>query len=124
MDWEIGPDGKVTSGGSGAASDGDEDMAWALVMADRQWGGKGTFSDSYLNHAKKLIDLMWTYEIDQTSNFMLKPGDTKVQAFLDQAYAAVATLNLTAGTIYYQKSWTALSLLMLTGNFIDFTRPK
>ena len=49
-------------------------------------------------------------------------SDAKCRSFVDQAYAAVATLNLTAGTIYYQKSWTALSLLMLTGNFIDFTR--
>jgi hypothetical protein len=34
----------------------------------------------------------------------------------------VATLNLTAGTIYCQKSWTALSLLMMTGNLVDFTQ--
>jgi endo-1,4-beta-D-glucanase Y len=278
MNWEIGPDGKTTSGGTGAATDGDEDMAWALVMADRQWGGKGTLSDTYLNHAKNLIDLIWTYEVDSSRNFMLKPGDSwgnvdvtnpsyfapayfrvfgqvtgktsdwnkviaanydilekslnasngnasnglvpawcnssgtpveafsgapkyfqndstrtpfrvgqdycyfgelraksyldkitsfyvgvgvsqivdgydldgtphpdkaksglqaasfvgpagvgamsdgKYQAFLDQAYAAVATLSLTAGTIYYQKSWTALSLLMMTGNLLDFTQ--
>ena len=42
MNWEIGPDNLTTSGGSGAATDGDEDMAWALIMADRQWGGKGS----------------------------------------------------------------------------------
>jgi hypothetical protein len=36
---------------------------------------------------------------------------------------ALATQGLTAGTIYYQKSWTALSLLMLTGNLVDFTAP-
>jgi len=41
--------------------------------------------------------------------------------FLDAAYARVATQMLTAGTIYYQKSWTALSLLMLTGNLVDLT---
>jgi endo-1,4-beta-D-glucanase Y len=278
MDWEIGPDGKVTSGGAGAATDGDEDMAWALVMADRQWGGKGALSDTYLNHAKKLIGLIWTYEVDQTRGAMLKPGDqwgdvdvtnpsyfapayyrvfgqvtgktddwnkvisanydilekslnatsgnasnglvpawcdssgkpispfsgapmyfqndstrtpfrvgqdycffgeprakaylaeissfyagtgvakivdgyaldgtpqpdkavnglqaasfvgpagvgamsdAKYQSFINDAYAAVATLNLTAGTIYYQKSWTALSLLMLTANLVDFTQ--
>ena len=274
MNWEIGPDGKVTSGGTGAASDGDEDMAWALVMADKQWGGKGTLSDTYLNHAKKLINLIWNFEVDHTRNEMLKPGDqwgnvdvtnpsyfapayyrvfgqvtgkvddwnkvvtgnydilerslnstsgnasnglvpawcnssgtpiapfsgapmnfqndstrtpfrvgqdycffgepraksylakitsfyvgvgvahivdgyelngtpkpdravngaqaasfvgpagvgaisdASYQSFLDAAYAAVATLNLTAGTIYYQKSWTALSLLMMTGNLV------
>ncbi len=36
MDWEIDPSGNVI--GTGAASDGDEDIAWALLMADRQWG--------------------------------------------------------------------------------------
>jgi len=277
MNWEIGPDGKTTSGGSGAASDGDEDMAWALVMADKQWGGKGSLADTYLATAQKLIDLIWTYEVDQSRGYMLKPGDqwgnvditnpsyfapayyrvfgqvtgkasdwnkviagnydilekslnatsgnasnglvpawcnssgtpveafsgspkyfqndstrmpfrvgqdfcyfaepraksyldkitsfyvgvgvskivdgydlngtphpdkatsgaqaasfvgpagvgamsdAKYQSFLDGAYAAVATLKLTAGTIYYQKSWTALSLLMMTGNLVDFT---
>jgi endo-1,4-beta-D-glucanase Y len=43
--------------------------------------------------------------------------DPAFQSFVDEAYAELATLELTAGTIYYQKSWTALSLLMLTGNF-------
>ncbi len=278
MHWEIGPDGKTTSGGSGAATDGDEDMAWALVMADKQWGGKGTLSETYLATAQKLIGLIWTHEVDQSRGYMLKPGDqwgnvditnpsyfapayyrvfgqvtdkvsdwdkviagnydilekslnaasgnasnglvpawcnssgvpveaysgapkhfqndstrtpfrvgqdycyfgepraksyldkitsfyvgvgvskivdgyaldgtprpekatnglqpasfvgpagvgamsdTKYQPFLDEAYAAVATLKLTAGTIYYQKSWTALSLLMMTGNFADLTQ--
>ena len=50
-------------------------------------------------------------------------SDAKNQAFLDQAYGALATGTLTAGTIYYQKSWAALSLLMLTGNLVDFTTP-
>jgi endo-1,4-beta-D-glucanase Y len=76
MNWEIGPDNTMTSGGAGAASDGDEDMAWALIMADRKWGGKGSTSDTYLNHAKKLIDLIWQYEVDHSRGEMLKPGDT------------------------------------------------
>jgi endo-1,4-beta-D-glucanase Y len=274
MNWEIGPDNKITSGGSGAASDGDEDMAFALVMADRQWGTSTRLEQSYLEHAKTLIDLIWQYEVDPTRGYMLKPGDqwgnvdvtnpsyfapayyrvfgevtgkvedwnkvvdssysiiakslnaasgnqdnglvpawcnssgtpveaysgaplyfqndstrtpfrvgqdycyfgesrakdylakissfyagvgvTKItngynlngtphpekdygalqaasfvgpaavgamsdaqyQQFIDDAYAGVATLKLSAGTIYYQKSWTALSLLMLTGNFV------
>ena len=278
MNWEIGPDNKITSGGSGAATDGDEDMAWALVMADQQWGGKGTLDDTYLNHAKKLVDLIWKYEVDVKRGYMLKPGDqwgdvdvtnpsyfapayyrvfgevtgksddwdkvitanydilekslnaasgnqdnglvpawcnssgtpveayggapkhfqndstrtpfrvgqdycyfgepraksyldkistfyvgvgvanivdgyeldgtpkperatggaqaasfvgpagvgamsdVEYQAFLDEAYAAVATLKLNAGTIYYQKSWTALSLLMMTGSLPDLTQ--
>lgn len=278
MDWEIGPDNLVTSGGRGAATDGDEDMAWALVMADRQWGGSGALDDTYLNHAKRLIELILKYEVDVSRNYLLRPGDqwgnvdvtnisyfapayfrifgqvtgkveewnqviasnyailerslnaasgnqnnglvpawcdstgkpvvayagapthfqhdstrtpfrigqdycyfgepralaylgkisafyanigvsnivdgynldgtprperavngaqaasfvgpagvgamsdVQYQAFVDQAYLAVASLNMNAGTIYYQKSWAAMSLLMMTGNFVDFTQ--
>jgi len=278
MDWEIGPDNAVTAGGTGAASDGDIDMAWALIMADRQWGGKGTLDKTYLEHAKELINAIWEHEVDHSRGEMLMAGDqwgsvdvtnpsyfapayfrvfgkvtgqvenwnkaiatnytilekslnatngnasnglvpawcdssgkpvvayagaplhfqndsTRVpfrvgqdycyfgeprakaylekitsfysgvgatnivdgyelngmprpekatagglqaasfvgpaavgamsiaaqRPFLDQAYARVATQTLTAGTIYYQKSWTALSLLMLTGNLVDLT---
>jgi endo-1,4-beta-D-glucanase Y len=73
MDWEIAPDGGVLS--TGGASDGDEDMAFALVMADKKWGGKGSLSDTYANHAKKLIDLIWQYEVDHQRNDVLMPGD-------------------------------------------------
>ncbi len=73
MEWEIGPNGDTL--GSGAASDGDEDMAFALVMADKKWGGQGSLSDSYLNHAKKLIDLIWQHEVDHGRNDVLAPGD-------------------------------------------------
>ena len=278
MDWEIGPDNQITSGGHGAATDGDEDMAWALVMADRQWGGSGSLDRTYLDHAKALIDLILQYEVDVARGYLLKPGDqwgdvditnisyfapayyrvfgqvsgkadewnqviagnydilerslnaasgnqdnglvpawcnsagepveafggapthfqndstrtpfrvgqdycyfgeprakaylAKISSFyagigasaivdgyeldgpprperavdgaqaasfvgpagvgamsdagyqtlLDDAYSAVATLELDAGTIYYQKCWTALSLLMMTGNLVDFTQ--
>lgn len=73
MEWEISPTGSVL--GSGAASDGDEDMAFALAMADKKWGGQGSLSDTYLNHAKKLIDLIWEHEIDHARNDVLMPGD-------------------------------------------------
>lgn len=272
MDWEVDPDGNVI--GTGAALDGDEDMAWALVMADRQWGGSGSLARDYLSYAVDLINAIWDHEIDHGRDEMPLPGDSwggadvtnisyfapayyrvfaevsgndgwlsavdrsyeiialslneeqgnannglvpawcdssgtpveaysgapthfqndstrtpfrvgqdycyygearalaymqKItsfytavgvdeivdgydldgtphpdfstgglqpasfvgpagvgamysadnQAFIDEAYAAVATGELTAGTIYYQKSWTALSLLMMTGNFTE-----
>ena len=75
MDWEINPEGTAPSG-RGAASDGDEDMAFALVMADKKWGGKGTLPDTYLNNAKKLIDLIWKFEVDHTRNEVFMPGDS------------------------------------------------
>jgi hypothetical protein len=43
------------------------------------------------------------------------------QGFLDQAYDAVSRLDLLAGGAYYEDSWTVMSLLMMTGNFIDYT---
>jgi endo-1,4-beta-D-glucanase Y len=75
MNWEIGPSGAVTSGGMGGATDGDVDMAWALVMADRQWGGQGALAKSYLDYAKELIGNILTHEVDHTRGEMLKAGD-------------------------------------------------
>ena len=41
----------------------------------------------------------------------------------DQAYASVATLTQLAGSTYYQESWTALSLQMMTGVMRDLSAP-
>jgi endo-1,4-beta-D-glucanase Y len=73
MEWEIGPDGTVI--GSGAATDGDVDMAFALVMADRRWGGRGSLADSYANYAVQLIDSIWKFEVDHARGDTLMPGD-------------------------------------------------
>jgi endo-1,4-beta-D-glucanase Y len=65
MNWYIFADGSLGAdpGGDGAAIDADEDMAWALVMADRQWGGQGSLDRGYIDYARELIDDIWTYEI-------------------------------------------------------------
>ena len=73
MDWYISANGKDRLG-TGAATDADEDMAWALLMADRQWGGKGTLNDSYLNIAKHQIEQVYNTEIQDDK--LIKPGDT------------------------------------------------
>ena len=74
MDWYIKADGSGTGdNGAGAASDADEDMGWALLMADRQWGGKGGLNDTYLNIAKKQITQVYNTEIQDDK--LLKPGD-------------------------------------------------
>ncbi len=75
MSWYIAPDGHSVLG-SGAATDSDEDMAWALVMAHRQWGGRGSLSESYLSHAERQIDRLWQHEVDHAAiGGMLLPGD-------------------------------------------------
>jgi endo-1,4-beta-D-glucanase Y len=75
MDWYIAPDGSRALG-RGAASDADEDMAWALVMAERQWGGKGALARSYRDYARQLIDAIWEFEVDHTVvPYLFIPGD-------------------------------------------------
>jgi endo-1,4-beta-D-glucanase Y len=39
MNWHIASNDTTASGGQNSATDADEDMAFALVMADKQWGG-------------------------------------------------------------------------------------
>jgi hypothetical protein len=77
MNWYINAAGDglgQNPGGEGAASDADADMAWALVMADRQWGGQGTLSDTYLNYAKDTLGKIWATEV--VDGKLLKPGDS------------------------------------------------
>ena len=75
MGWYIAADGSKALG-TDAASDADEDIAWALVMAHRQWGGRGALRESYLDHARRQIDRIWKHEVDHVAvPFLFKPGD-------------------------------------------------
>jgi endo-1,4-beta-D-glucanase Y len=75
MDWYIAPDGSRALG-VGAATDSDEDIAWALVMAHRQWGGLGALGEPYSACAERQIERVWQTEVDH-DHFpdMLLPGD-------------------------------------------------
>jgi endo-1,4-beta-D-glucanase Y len=68
MTWHISSSGSVVEAGS--ASDGDEDMAWALLMASDQWSSNA----SYLDDAKSVINNMFFNEIGPDGRFM--PGDS------------------------------------------------
>ncbi len=72
MHWHINAAGTEVVG-QGAASDADEDMAWAMIMADRQWGGGGTLGGNYIDIARDLIDKMWAHEVLDGKLFL--PGD-------------------------------------------------
>ncbi len=75
MCWYVAPDGERALG-TGAASDADEDIAWALVMADRQWGGRGALRESYRDSARRQIDRIWEHEVDHAAfPHLFKPGD-------------------------------------------------
>jgi hypothetical protein len=74
MHWYINAAGTQVLG-MGAASDSDEDIAFALVMADARWGGRGSLSSNYLDLAKTMIGRIWQHEVDHTRNDVLKAGD-------------------------------------------------
>jgi endo-1,4-beta-D-glucanase Y len=74
MNWEVGPDGKVAGGG--AATDADEDMAWALALAHEKWGGQGSLDASYESLAKQQIDRIWNHEVDHGRGELLVAGDS------------------------------------------------
>jgi endo-1,4-beta-D-glucanase Y len=87
MDWYISADGS-NSLGTGAATDGDEDMAYALVMADKQWGGKGSLSRSYHQFAIDQIAAIWVLEVFQSK--WMKPGTWGDDNTLNPSYFAPA----------------------------------
>lgn len=67
MTWCIASGQANSCSGSGSATDGDEDMAYALLMASKQWGG-GT----YASDAATLISNIFTHEV---SGNILEGGD-------------------------------------------------
>ena len=76
--WQMGPDGKIT--GTGAATDAEEDVALALIFADKlvsagKWQPYTStkFGYGYADHAKKILDCMWSSQ-QITSSGILAPG--------------------------------------------------
>ncbi|HEY3592220.1 MAG TPA: glycosyl hydrolase family 8, partial [Polyangiaceae bacterium] len=49
-------------------------------------------------------------------------SDPTFSSFMNQTYTSVAAGNLMAGGVYYEESWTVMSLLMMSGNFLDYTK--
>jgi endo-1,4-beta-D-glucanase Y len=89
MNWYIAPDGNSVLG-TGAATDGDEDMAFALAMADKRWGGQGSLSTTYLAAAKTQIGLIWQYEVDPNHAYVLTSGDQSDGSVVNISYFAPA----------------------------------
>lgn len=58
--------------GTGGATDADQDAAYALILANVQWGSSGTIN--YLSEAVSLVNKIYQYEIDQTY-YLVKSGN-------------------------------------------------
>ena len=58
--------------GTGGATDADQDAAYALILANVQWGSSGTIN--YLAEAVSLVNKIYQYEIDSTY-YLVKSGN-------------------------------------------------
>lgn len=67
MNWKISSNGKVI--GFGSATDADEDIAYALLLASRKWPDFG-----YLEEASKMINSIKSHEISR--DYIILPGDS------------------------------------------------
>jgi endo-1,4-beta-D-glucanase Y len=68
MNWHITSGGAIASDGAYSASDGDEDIAFAMLMASDQWSGT-----DYLTPGRAMIESIRMYSL--FSNGVLQNGD-------------------------------------------------
>jgi endo-1,4-beta-D-glucanase Y len=87
MNWA--PEGSGANCG-GAATDADEDMAFALVMADKQWGGQGATSQPYQQSAIDMIGRIWNTEVFQSKWLRAGDGDWATNTNVNVSYLAPA----------------------------------
>lgn len=72
MGWQENPGCVFASGGDDSATDGDLDIAYALLLADRQWGSSGAIN--YLAEGRKVIAAAMAGEIN-SSIWSIRLGD-------------------------------------------------
>ena len=99
MAWAQYKNGKSSDGTS--ATDGDMDIAYSLLLADKQWGSKGSIN--YLKAAKEMIDDIMLLDINhQTWSIKLCDGieseskdyfDTRSSDFMPDHLKAFASVT-------------------------------
>jgi endo-1,4-beta-D-glucanase Y len=136
MAWGIEKDCAPVKDGD-SATDGDEDMAFALLLADKQWGSGGKVN--YLAEARTLIAAIAKSEInpmtklpllgdwatpDETNfYFLTRPSDFMVDHYRAYGKATdAATWNGTISAIYKLVDYAQANLSPMTGLVPDFFR--
>lgn len=71
MNWR--QNKSCASDGDDSATDGDEDIAFGLLMADKQWGSNGNIN--YLQEAKKIINAILQSEVFTQQSYAMQLGD-------------------------------------------------
>jgi endoglucanase len=84
MDWRLAIDGRSTDSNNIGwnAMDGDQDIAMALLMADRQWGSTGTWN--YKQEGINTINAMkrWNMKPDGTTMGMSTPHVSRISDYM------------------------------------------
>lgn len=85
------------------ATDGDMDIAYSLLLADKQWGSKGSIN--YLQEAKNIVAAIMHYEINpKTFSILLSDGsehdskdyyDTRASDFMPANFKAFESTSKT-----------------------------
>jgi hypothetical protein len=116
MNWYINAAGTglgSNPSGAGPATDADEDMAFALLMADKQWGGKGKLGKNYIDIAKGQITAVWNNEVWNYK--YLKPWPSNSQPPINLSYFAPAYYKVFANVDTANASnWKTLTDTMYT----------
>jgi endo-1,4-beta-D-glucanase Y len=115
MNWYINAAGTglgtVGTSGAGAATDADEDMAFALLMADKQWGGQGKLGKKYSDIALGQIQAVWNNEVFQYK--YLKPWPANDLPAVNLSYFAPAFYRVFAKVDTKNTSnWNTLTTTM------------
>ena len=123
MNWYISADGATVLGG-GPASDADQDVAWALCMANYQWGSSATLGSAYLPLANSMITKIYNTYVDPASKAFgpwggAGTGTLNVSYFDPSEYRVFAQLSGNSGWLaVVDTCYTALfnSLNATNGN--------
>jgi hypothetical protein len=126
MNWYIKADGSGPGdnpSGVGPATDADEDMAYALIMADKQWGGKGKLNKNYIDFAKAQMSAVWNNEIYNYIYLRAGPwaddSNLNLSYFAPSYYKVFATIDQTPTsnwTKVIDTMYTVLNASLSNGN--------
>ncbi|HXN31472.1 MAG TPA: glycosyl hydrolase family 8 [Polyangiaceae bacterium] len=101
MSWQVTSGGTSSGTQVSSATDADQDMAWALIMADKQWPG-----GSYLTAAKSILTNIKSQEV--ASSNKLKDGNFANAPSTYPDYAAPDYYKVFA-TVSGDSSWSSVS---------------
>jgi endo-1,4-beta-D-glucanase Y len=94
MNWHYDANGNMAGSDANGATDAEEDMALALIFANKKWGG-----NSYQSDASALCNAILNYEVESGTN-VLKPGDmwggsdtTNISYFSPASYKVFASFT-------------------------------